>query len=578
LQQAYIVGWQAAIDIVLCQHPSSWTGLSNDVQNALGLGLQFVILDRFRNNPPGICFVSRNFSGGQHHVFRLGQSDKVRQARAHMRVRDAAKQFRDTKGRTLPGNRDVAEEDQVQAARMAFSRDRADDNLAASFEVAKWMMVRRIRFGHQGIAVLHLAGHIPPNAEPAVHALDAHGINFGGLVGHHQSFLQTAVHILGHRVPLGQPVNPDVEDAAVQMGVEVLGFKINSIVHEVHLSRALLNTDPRERTIPRFKKVAPAEPVAYPPQAGGWPNHLGTHAPKGEIMPIRFDGKVAIVTGAGGGLGRSHALQLAERGALVVVNDLGGAVDGSGGSSEAAEKVVAEIKAAGGQAVANGSSVSDRAGAEKLIDDAVSAFGRIDILINNAGILRDRTFKKMTLDDFHLVVDVHLMGTVYCTHFAWEKMLGQGYGRIVNTTSSSGLYGNFGQSNYGAAKMGVVGLMNVLKLEGQKSNVHINTIAPTAGTRMTENIGFPKEAFDALTPELVSPAVLYLASEDAPTGTIIQAGAGYYAKVAIVEATGAKLGAGATVDDIAENFEAISDLKDAVPMNAGGDVVAKIFG
>ncbi|MDG1399356.1 MAG: SDR family NAD(P)-dependent oxidoreductase, partial [Candidatus Binatia bacterium] len=253
-------------------------------------------------------------------------------------------------------------------------------------------------------------------------------------------------------------------------------------------------------------------------------------------------------------------------------------VDGSGGSSEAAEKVVAEIKAAGGQAVANGSSVSDRAGAEKLIDDAVSAFGRIDILINNAGILRDRTFKKMTLDDFHLVVDVHLMGTVYCTHFAWEKMLGQGYGRIVNTTSSSGLYGNFGQSNYGAAKMGVVGLMNVLKLEGQKSNVHINTIAPTAGTRMTENIGFPKEAFDALTPELVSPAVLYLASEDAPTGTIIQAGAGYYAKVAIVEATGAKLGAGATVDDIAENFEAISDLKDAVPMNAGGDVVAKIFG
>lgn len=295
-------------------------------------------------------------------------------------------------------------------------------------------------------------------------------------------------------------------------------------------------------------------------------------------MPIRFDGKVAIVTGAGGGLGRSHALQLAERGALVVVNDLGGAVDGSGGSSEAAEKVVAEIKAAGGQAVANGSSVSDRAGAEKLIDDAVSAFGRVDILINNAGILRDRTFKKMTLDDFHLVVDVHLMGTVYCTHFAWEKMLGQGYGRIVNTTSSSGLYGNFGQSNYGAAKMGVVGLMNVLKLEGQKSNVHINTIAPTAGTRMTENIGFPKEAFDALTPELVSPAVLYLASEDAPTGTIIQAGAGYYAKVAIVEATGAKLGAGATVDDIAENFEAISDLKDAVPMNAGGDVVAKIFG
>ena len=295
-------------------------------------------------------------------------------------------------------------------------------------------------------------------------------------------------------------------------------------------------------------------------------------------MPIRFDEKVAIVTGAGGGLGRSHALQLAERGARVVVNDLGGAVDGSGGSSEAAEKVVAEIKASGGEAIANGSSVSDRAGAQKLIDDTVSAFGRVDILINNAGILRDRTFKKMTLDDFHLVVDVHLMGTVYCTHFVWEKMLEQGYGRIVNTTSSSGLYGNFGQSNYGAAKMGVVGLMNVLKLEGQKANVHINTIAPTAGTRMTENIGFPKEAFDALTPELVSPAVLYLASEEAPTGTILQAGAGYYAKVAIVEATGAKLGTNVTVDDVAENIEAISDLKDAIPMNAGGDVVAKIFG
>lgn len=295
-------------------------------------------------------------------------------------------------------------------------------------------------------------------------------------------------------------------------------------------------------------------------------------------MPIRFDGKVAIITGAGGGLGRSHALQLAARGALVVVNDLGGAVDGSGGSSEAAERVVDEIKAAGGQAIANGSSVSDRDGAEKLIQDAIDAFGRVDILINNAGILRDRTFKKMTLDDFHLVVDVHLMGTVYCTHFAWEKMLAQGYGRIVNTTSSSGLFGNFGQANYGAAKMGVVGLMNVLKLEGQKSNVHVNTIAPTAGTRMTENIGFPKEAFDALTPELVSPAVLYLASEDAPTGTIIEAGAGYYAKVAIVEAVGAKLGPNATVDDVAANIEAITDLKDAVAMNAGGEVIAKIFG
>ncbi len=295
-------------------------------------------------------------------------------------------------------------------------------------------------------------------------------------------------------------------------------------------------------------------------------------------MSVRFDDKVAIITGAGNGLGRSHALQLAERGAKVVVNDLGGAVDGSGGSSEAAEQVVAEIKAAGGEAIANGSSVSDRAGAEKLVQDAIDAYGRVDILVNNAGILRDKTFKKMTLDDFQLVVDVHLMGSVNCTRFVWEKMLAQGYGRIVMTTSSSGMYGNFGQANYGAAKMGVIGLMNVLKLEGQKANIHVNTIAPTAGTRMTEDLGFPQEAFDALKPELVSPAVLYLASEDAPTGTIIEAGAGYYAKVAIVEGKGAKLGAEATVDDVAANIDQILDISEAVPLNSGGEVAMKIFG
>jgi len=179
-------------------------------------------------------------------------------------------------------------------------------------------------------------------------------------------------------------------------------------------------------------------------------------------MAIRFDGKVAVVTGSGGGLGRQHALELARLGAKVVVNDLGAAVDGSGGSSDAALAVVEEIKQAGGEAIANGSSVSDRAGAEKVIQDALDAFGRIDILINNAGILRDRTFKKMSLDDFQLVLDVHLMGSVNCTRAAWEHMTGQGYGRIVMTTSSSGLYGNFGQSNYGAAKLGLVGLMNTL--------------------------------------------------------------------------------------------------------------------
>ncbi len=294
-------------------------------------------------------------------------------------------------------------------------------------------------------------------------------------------------------------------------------------------------------------------------------------------MSVRFDGKVAVVTGAGGGLGKQHALELARRGAKVVVNDLGGAVDGSGGNSEAALSVVEEIKGAGGEAIANGSSVSDRAGAEKIIQDTLDAFGRIDILINNAGILRDRTFKKMTLDDFQMVLDVHLMGSVNCTRAAWDHMINQKYGRIVMTTSSSGLYGNFGQSNYGAAKLALVGLMNTLKLEGAKYGVKVNTIAPVAATRMTEDI-MPKEALEALKPELVTPAVLYLASEDAPDGTIVEAGAGYYSKVHIVEGQGVHLGQNVSVDDVADNWAKISDMSDAKPYNAGGDVTMKIFG
>lgn len=294
-------------------------------------------------------------------------------------------------------------------------------------------------------------------------------------------------------------------------------------------------------------------------------------------MAIRFDEKVAVVTGAGGGLGRQHALELARRGAKVVVNDLGGAVDGTGGNSEAALAVVEEIKSAGGEAIANGSSVSDRAGAEKIVQDTLDAYGRIDILINNAGILRDRTFKKMTMDDFQLVVDVHLMGSVNCTRAAWEHMVNQKYGRIVMTTSSSGLYGNFGQSNYGAAKLGLVGFMNTLKLEGAKYGVKVNTIAPVAATRMTQDI-MPKEALEALKPELVTPAVLYLCSEDAPDGTIIEAGAGYYSKVHIVEGQGVHLGQNVTVDDVADNWAKISDMSDAKPYNAGGDVTMKIFG
>ncbi|HEY5007882.1 MAG TPA: SDR family NAD(P)-dependent oxidoreductase, partial [Caulobacteraceae bacterium] len=222
------------------------------------------------------------------------------------------------------------------------------------------------------------------------------------------------------------------------------------------------------------------------------------------MADIRFDGKVAIVTGAGGGLGRQHALELARRGAKVVVNDLGGAVDGSGGSSEAAQKVVAEIKAAGGEAMADGASVTDDAGVANLVKTTMDAWGRIDILIANAGILRDKSFSKMELADFQVVMDVHLMGTVKPTKAVWEIMKAQNYGRIVVTTSSTGLYGNFGQANYGAAKLSLVGFMNTIKIEGQKNNVHINAIAPVAATRMTENI-LPPQIADRLKPEYVTP-------------------------------------------------------------------------
>ena len=294
-------------------------------------------------------------------------------------------------------------------------------------------------------------------------------------------------------------------------------------------------------------------------------------------MAIRFDGKVAIVTGAGGGLGRAHALELARRGAKVVVNDLGGAVDGSGGSSDAANQVVEEIKALGGQAIANGGSVSDRAGAQSIVRDAVDAFGTVDILINNAGILRDKTFAKMSLDDFELVTKVHLLGGVYCTQAAWPVMADKGYGRIVMTTSSSGLYGNFGQANYGAAKMGLVGLMNTLKIEGERKGIRVNTIAPVAATRMTADLGMPEAVFQALKPELVTPAVLFLCSDDAPSGTIIEAGAGYFAKVQVMEGKGVHLGDTATVDDVAAAFEQIADMREATPFSHGGEVTQKIF-
>ena len=281
-------------------------------------------------------------------------------------------------------------------------------------------------------------------------------------------------------------------------------------------------------------------------------------------MTISFAGQVAIVTGAGGGLGRCHALELAKRGAKVVVNDLGGAMDGTGGSSEAAEAVVAEIKAAGGEAIANGGSVSDRAGAKSMVEDAMNAWGRVDVLINNAGILRDKSFHKMTLDDFELVMDVHLTGAAYCSHAVWPIMREQGYGRILMTTSPTGLYGNFGQANYGAAKLAQVGLMHTLKIEGAKNNIHTNTIAPVAATRMTEDL-IPEEAQKNLGPELVTPAAIFLVSENAPNGVIIQAQGGKFSLACIVENEGVDIGFDADADDIADNYECIADLTGAKP-------------
>ena len=253
-------------------------------------------------------------------------------------------------------------------------------------------------------------------------------------------------------------------------------------------------------------------------------------------MSIRLDGQVAIVTGAGQGLGRCHALALAERGAKVLVNDLG---DDNGQSANAAA-VVAEIKAAGGNAMAHGANVANFEQVEDMVKQAMDAWGRVDILINNAGILRDKTFAKMPLDDFRLVIEVHLMGTANCTKAVWEIMREQNYGRIVFTSSSSGLYGNFGQSNYGAAKMAMLGLMNTLHLEGAKNNIRVNCLAPTAGTAMTEGL-LPEPVFKLLSPEAVSPAVVFLAGPDAPSRKVLGAGGGSFAVYKGFETVGVNL-------------------------------------
>jgi NAD(P)-dependent dehydrogenase (short-subunit alcohol dehydrogenase family) len=280
-----------------------------------------------------------------------------------------------------------------------------------------------------------------------------------------------------------------------------------------------------------------------------------------------FEGKVVAVTGAGGGLGKAHALEFGRRGAKVVVNDLGGSVDGSG-KGDAADEVVKEIEAAGGTAISNKASVSDREGAKSIIDDAVSAFGTIDIVVNNAGILRDKSFKNMTLDEWDLVMNVHLNGTAYVTHAAWPIMYEKNYGRIVFTSSGSGIWGNFGQSNYGAAKMGMLGFMNVLALEGASHNIQVNCLAPGAATRMTATVpGRPPVDTDNPPPErapsLVTPAVIYMASEEAPSGQVFQASGGNYSMAAMYANEGVSLGADADYEAFLENIEKISDMSKA---------------
>jgi NAD(P)-dependent dehydrogenase (short-subunit alcohol dehydrogenase family) len=277
------------------------------------------------------------------------------------------------------------------------------------------------------------------------------------------------------------------------------------------------------------------------------------------MAEIDFKGRVAIVTGAGGGLGRQHALALAARGAKVLVNDLGGAVDGSGAATGAAQRVVDEIRAAGGEAIANSASVTDFAAVQAMVQQAVDAWGRVDVLVNNAGILRDKSFAKMDMDDFRLVVDVHLMGAAHCCKAVWPHMVAQQYGRIVMTTSSTGLYGNFGQANYGAAKLAQVGLMQTLAIEGAKYNIHVNALAPTAATRMTEGL-MPQEVLDALQPEAVVPAMLVLAHESAPTRTILCAGAGTFEAAHITLTQGVHLGVGSHIpEQLAARLAEVTD-------------------
>ena len=287
------------------------------------------------------------------------------------------------------------------------------------------------------------------------------------------------------------------------------------------------------------------------------------------MMQIRFDNKVVIVTGAGSGLGRSYAKALALRGAKVLINDLGGSLDGSGSSVNVATNVAKEIIEFGGEAIADNSDVTDKISVNKMVQNVLSTWGRVDVLINNAGILRDKSFSKLSIEDFKAVVDVHLNGSMICSKGVWDYMKEQKSGRIVMTTSSSGLYGNFGQSNYGSAKMGVIGLMNVLAIEGEKYGIVVNAISPTAATRMTENI-LTSDVLNLLDIESVTAALLYLASELSKTRTILAAGAGGYAISQILETEGIYLSPDEqTPENIHKNFFKIIDTKDSQFMSQG---------
>jgi NAD(P)-dependent dehydrogenase (short-subunit alcohol dehydrogenase family) len=285
---------------------------------------------------------------------------------------------------------------------------------------------------------------------------------------------------------------------------------------------------------------------------------------------VRFDDRVAVITGAGGGLGRSHALLLASRGAKIVVNDLGGSMDGTGGDATAAQKVCDEIKAAGGEAVPNYDSVSDWDSAQNIIKTAIDNFGRIDILINNAGILRDKSLLKMTKEDWDLVIAVHLSGTFFCIKAALPHMREASYGRILSTASATGLYGNFGQVNYGAAKLGTAGMMLSVKLEGAKYNITANTLVPVAGTRLTATV-MPPQMVEQLKPEFVSPVAAYVVSEQCTlSGQMFIAGAGYFSRAAICEGPGVFFDdpTAVTPDDIAAKIGEITNIEGAVEFDS----------